>query len=153
MDVDDIDRRIVNALLADGRAGPRDVSAETGIAATTVQRRLEDLEAAGVVDGYTATVDYEALGYDVTAIFHLSVDGDGRAGLIERLRDHDRMVSVYEVTGDHDVVAVGKFTDTEEMNARIKDLLTDPDVQAANTSVVLNTVREFGTFPVDLAET
>ncbi|WP_247005649.1 HTH-type transcriptional regulator Lrp [Halorientalis litorea] len=149
MDIDDTDRRIVNALLDDGRASARDIAAETGVAATTVSKRLDELEASGVVAGYTATVDYEELGYDITAIFHLGVDGDGLASVVERLRGHDRMVGVYEVTGSHDIVAVGKFTDTDEMNAEIKTLLTDEHVKAANTSVVLNTVREFETFAVD----
>lgn len=152
MDIDDTDRRIVNALLGDGRASARDIADETGVAATTVSKRLSDLEDEGVVEGYTATIDYGRLGYDVTAVFHLGVEGDGLSTVVERLQDHDRMVGVYEVTGDHDIVAVGKFTSTEEMNTEIKDLLTDADIRSVTTSVVLNTVREFAGFPVDLAD-
>jgi DNA-binding Lrp family transcriptional regulator len=62
------------------------------------------------------------------------------------------MTSVYEVTGDHDIVAVGKFRDTDEMNARIKDLLTDADIKETNTSVVLNAVTENEQFKLDLGE-
>lgn len=152
MDIDDTDRRIVNALLSDGRASARDIAAETGVAATTVSKRLDELEANDIVAGYTATVDYEELGYDITAVFHLSVDGDGLGAVVERLRDHSRMVGVYEVTGNHDIVAIGKFTDTDEMNAEIKALLTDANVKAANTSVVLNAVREFEKFAVDIGD-
>ncbi|MBX0295998.1 HTH-type transcriptional regulator Lrp [Haloarcula nitratireducens] len=147
--VDDIDRRVVNALLRDGRASARDVAAETGVAATTVSRRMDQLAETGVIEEYTARIDYAALGYDVTAVFQLSVEGSGLESVTERLRDQSNMVAVYEVTGSHDVVAVGKFRDTGEMNARIKDLLTDPDVRSAATSVVLNTVREHEQFPVE----
>jgi len=147
--VDDIDRQVVNALLRDGRASARDVAAETGVAATTVSRRMDQLVETGIIEEYTARVDYEALGYDVTAVFQLSVDGSGLKTVTARLRDLDNMVAVYEVTGSHDIVAVGKFQDTDEMNAHIKELLTDPDVLSAATSVVLNTVREHEQFPVD----
>lgn len=150
MVVDDTDRRIINALLSRGRASIRDIASEIGAAATTVQNRLSKLEDGGIIEGYRPIVAYEALGYDVTAAFHLSVDGDGIRSVIDQLREHDRMVSVYEVTGNHDVVTIGKFTSTEEMNRQIKDLLTDPDVKAANTSVVLNVVTEDRQFEVDL---
>jgi DNA-binding Lrp family transcriptional regulator len=146
--VDDIDRQVVNALLRDGRASARDVAAETGVAATTVSRRMDQLVDTGIIEEYTARIDYEALGYDVTAVFQLSVDGNGLKPVTERLRDLEQMVAVYEVTGSHDIVAVGKFRDTDEMNAQIKDLLTDPDVRTADTSVVLNTVCEHEQFPV-----
>jgi len=150
MDIDDIDRQIVNALLGNGRASARDIAAETGVAATTVSKRLATLEDEAVVEGYMPTVDYGALGYDVTAVFHLSVEGTGLGPVVDRLQAHDHMIGVYEVTGSHDIVAIGKFTTTDEMNREIKDLLTDADVRAANTSVVLNVVREYEQFPVDV---
>ena len=147
--VDDIDRQVVNALLDDGRASARDVAAETGVAATTVSRRMDQLVETGVIEEYTARVDYAELGYAVTAIFQLSVDGSGLVEVTERLRDQPNMVAVYEVTASHDIVAVGKFRDTDDMNAHIKELLTDPDIRTASTAVVLNTVREHEQFPVD----
>ncbi|KOX94987.1 HTH-type transcriptional regulator Lrp [Haloarcula rubripromontorii] len=150
--VDDTDRQVVNALLQDGRASARDVAAATGIAATTVSRRMDDLESTGVIDEYTVDIDYGALGYDVTAVFQLSVEGDGLGRVVDQLRDRREMVAVYEVTGDHDIVAVGKFTDTQSMNERIKTLLTDEDIRSASTSVVLNTVCEHEQFPVDGAD-
>lgn len=151
--VDDTDRQVVNALLQDGRASARDVAAATGIAATTVSRRMDDLEATGVIDEYTVDVDYGALGYDVTAVFQLSVEGDGLGRVVAQLREQREMIAVYEVTGSHDIVAVGKFTDTKSMNERIKTLLTDADIRSASTSVVLNTVCEHEQFPVDGTDT
>lgn len=150
MDIDDIDRQIVNALLGNGRASARDIAGETGVAATTVSKRLASLEENGIIEAYIPQVDYDELGYDVTAVFHLSVEGGGLGTVVERLRAHEQMVGVYEVTGDHDIVAIGRFIDTDQMNAEIKDLLTSPDITATNTSVVLDTVREYEQFPVDL---
>jgi hypothetical protein len=56
---------------------------------------------------------------------------------------------VYETTGDHDIIAIGKFTDTDHMNDQIKELLVDPDINESNTSVVLNTVAENEQFDLE----
>jgi DNA-binding Lrp family transcriptional regulator len=62
------------------------------------------------------------------------------------------MVSVYEVTGDYDVIAIGKFTDTDGMNDQIKSILADTDIRESNTSVVLNAVTENKQFDLDVDE-
>jgi AsnC family. len=59
------------------------------------------------------------------------------------------MISVYEVTGDYDVIAVGKFKDTDGMNDQIKSLITDTDIRESSTSVVLNRVSEHQQFDLD----
>jgi DNA-binding Lrp family transcriptional regulator len=60
------------------------------------------------------------------------------------------MISVYEVTGDYDIVAIGKFRDTDEMNDGIKSLLTDENIRESNTSVVLSAVSENEQFELDI---
>jgi DNA-binding Lrp family transcriptional regulator len=143
------DRRLINALLEDGRASLRSLAEDLDVSVTTVSNHLSDLEEQGIIQGYTPVVDYGELGYDVTAIIQLKVEGDALPDITDRLQDHRQMVSVYEVTGDHDIVAIGKFTDTDHMNEGIKELLIDPDIKESNTSVVLNTVIENEQFELD----
>jgi len=146
-DLDDTDRQLLNALLRDGRASARELAAATGVATATVTKRIRRLEDAGVIEEYRPQLDYAAVGYDVTALFHLDVAGQGLPEVVEELQANERMIGVYEVTGSHDVVAVGKFTSTDEMNAQIKELLTDEHVRSATTNVVLDIVREYVQFP------
>jgi DNA-binding Lrp family transcriptional regulator len=146
-DLDDTDRQLLNALLRDGRASARELAAATGVATATVTKRIQRLEDAGVIEEYRPQLDYAAAGYDVTALFHLDVAGQGLPEVVEELQANERMIGVYEVTGSHDVVAVGKFTSTDEMNAQIKELLTDEHVRSATTNVVLDIVREYVQFP------
>ncbi len=150
MTYENLDSELVNELLADGRASLRSLAEELDVSVTTVSNHLSDLEDRGVIRGYAPVVDYGKLGYDVTAVIQLKVEGSALPEITDRLRGHDQMVSVYEVTGDHDVVAVGKFTDTDHMNDQIKALLTDPDIKESNTSVVLNTVVEDEQFELEV---
>jgi len=150
MTYENLDRKLVNALLGDGRASLRSLGEDLDVSVTTVSNHLSDLEDEGIINGYTPKVDYDALGYDVTAIIQLKVEGSSLPEVTENLRDHKQMISVYEVTGDYDIIAVGKFTDTDGMNAQIKELLTDPEIKESNTSVVLNTASEHEQFDLEL---
>jgi DNA-binding Lrp family transcriptional regulator len=152
MTYENLDRKLVNALLGDGRASLRSLGEDLDVSVTTVSNHLSDLEDEGIINGYTPKVDYDALGYDVTAIIQLKVEGSSLPEVTDNLQEHKQMISVYEVTGDYDIIAVGKFTDTDGMNAQIKELLTDPEIKESNTSVVLNTASEHEQFDLELKE-
>ena len=150
MEIDDTDRRIVNALVADGRADHSDISAATGISVHVVEHRLEALEREGVVGDCEPQLDYDALRFDVTAVFHLTAHRGERDALTDLLLRDDRLLTVYEVTGKYDVVAIGKFTSVTALNERIGSLLTAPSVRDASTAVVSEVGQEHARFPVDL---
>ena len=149
MTYENLDRRLINALLEDGRASLRSLTEDLDVSVTTVSNHISDLEEQGIIEGYVPEVNYGELGYDVTAIIQLKVEGSALPEITERLSEQTHMVSVYEITGDHDIVAIGKFTDTDHMNAQIKELLVDPEIKESNTSVVLNTVVEHEQFQLD----
>ncbi|WP_459193487.1 winged helix-turn-helix transcriptional regulator [Halosimplex sp. J119] len=151
-DIDDTDRRILDALLDNGRASASELAEAAGVATATATKRLQRLEESEVIDGYRPEIDYEAFGYEVTAVFRLDVEGSGLTEVVEDLRETGHMIGVYEVTGSDDVVAIGKFETTEAMNAQIKDLLTHSEVHAARTSIALDTVCEYAPVPAAPAD-
>ncbi|RZV10586.1 AsnC family transcriptional regulator [Natrinema hispanicum] len=149
MTYEHLDADLVNELLGDGRASLRSLAEKLDVSVTTVSNHLSDLEDEGVIEGYTPQVDYDALGYDVTAIMQLKAEGSALPEITQTLKDHRQMISVYEVTGDYDVIAIGKFKDTDDMNDEIKSLITDPDIKQSNTSIVLNIVSENEQFELE----
>ena len=151
MTYEHLDADLVNELLGDGRASLRSLAEKLDVSVTTVSNHLSDLEDEGVIEGYTPQVDYDALGYDVTAIMQLKAEGSALPEITQTLKDHRQMISVYEVTGDYDVIAIGKFKDTDDMNDEIKSLITDPDIKQSNTSIVLNIVSENEQFELETA--
>src|SRR6056297_3217408 len=149
MTYEHLDADLVNELLGDGRASLRSLAETLDVSVTTVSNHLSALEDEGVIEGYTPRVDYDAVGYDVTAIMQLKAEGSALPEITQTLKDHRQMISVYEVTGDYDVIAIGKFKDTDDMNDQIKQLITDPDINQSNTSIVLNAVSENEQFELD----
>ncbi|MFP8953834.1 HTH-type transcriptional regulator Lrp [Natrialbaceae archaeon A-arb3/5] len=152
MTYEHLDSDLVNELLGDGRASLRSLAEELDVSVTTVSNHLSDLEDEGVIEGYTPRVDYDALGYDVTAIMQLKAEGSALPSITDTLQDHRQMISVYEVTGDYDIIAIGKFKDTDDMNDQIKSLITDPDINQSNTSIVLNAVAENEQFELETGD-
>ncbi|WP_306061365.1 HTH-type transcriptional regulator Lrp [Natronococcus wangiae] len=152
MTYEHLDEELVNELLGNGRASLRSLAEELDVSVTTVSNHLSDLEENGVIQGYTPKVDYDALGYDVTAVIQLKTEGSALPEITETLQDHQQMISVYEVTGDYDVIAIGKFKDTDDMNEQIKSLITNPDINQSNTSIVLNAAAENEQFELNADE-
>jgi Lrp/AsnC family leucine-responsive transcriptional regulator len=140
LDIDAVDRAILTGMLEDGRAGPSRLAERAGVATSTATKRRQRLEARGIVGGYRPEVDYQALGYDVTAVFRLAVAGHGLAAVVSTLQANRRMVSVYEVTGETDVIGVGIYETTEELRRAVTDLLRLESVREVETSLVLETV-------------
>lgn len=152
MTYENLDSKLVNALLNDGRTSLRNLAEHLDVSVTTVSNHLRDLEDEGVIEGYTPRVNYAAVGYDVTAVIQMKVEGDALSDITDYLRAQPRMVSVYEVTGNYDVIAVGKFKNTDDMNDQIKALLSEADIRESNTSVVLNAVSENDQFELEVDE-
>ena len=150
MTYENLDTELINELLGDGRASLRQLAEKLDVSVTTVSNHLDDLESAGVIQGYSPQVDYEALGYGVTAIIHLNIEGSGLSEVADSLREYDQLTSVYEVTGNHDVVVIGKFKDTDDMNDLIKKLINNTDINESDTSVVLDTVCENEQFELEM---
>ncbi|MFH5801607.1 HTH-type transcriptional regulator Lrp [Haladaptatus sp. CMAA 1911] len=149
MTYENLDKELINVLLNDGRASLRGIAEELDVSVTTVSNHLENLQDAGVIVGYSPRLDYDSLGYDVTAVIQLKVEGTALPDVTARLQEQPQMISVYEVTGDHDIIAVGKYTDTNDMNQQIKTLLSDEDINESNTSVVLNAASEHEQFEIE----
>lgn len=149
MAYDNLDAQLINELIGNGRASMRSLADTLDVSVTTVSNHLGDLESEEIIDGYTPIVNYQSLGYDVTAIIQLKVEGEALPDLTERLTEHRQVISVYEITGSYDILAVGKFADTDDMNDQIKAVLTDPAVIESNTSVVLATPQENEQFELE----
>jgi DNA-binding Lrp family transcriptional regulator len=142
MTYDNIDVEIIDLLLEDGRASLRSIAEEIGVSVTTVSNHLNEMEQEGIIEGFKPVLSYPDLGYTVTSVLMIKAEGDDILELVEELSEEESFLNVYEVTGDFDVIAIGKFRDTEEMNDIIKDLLNNPMVRETNTNVVLSTVKE-----------
>ena len=136
MDVDDIDRQVLAALIADGRAADADLGAAAGVGASTASWRRRSLEDAGVIREYQPRLDYAALDHPVTALFQVDVAPSARETVVAALRDDDRFHTVYEVAGPDDVLAFGRFPDRDSLVRARRHLRGEEGVRHARVTPV-----------------
>src|SRR5947209_14947453 len=74
-EIDEIDRQIVALLRENARRSFQDIGARVSLSAPAVKRRVDRLEADGVISGYAAVVDPAALGWNTHAIVALYCEG------------------------------------------------------------------------------
>src|SRR5437868_1428622 len=77
VELDALDRRLVRALSRDGRRPAAALAKELGLSRQAVTERIRDLERHGVIRGYRADVDAEALGLGIRAQIRVAIDGTG----------------------------------------------------------------------------
>jgi DNA-binding Lrp family transcriptional regulator len=142
LELDDLDRRILQAYLLDARVSYRELARKLGVSTTTIQSRTTKLEKSRIIKGYSAIYDHERIGFQLTAITEVSV---AKGKLLELEREVAKMpqvLAVYDVTGLTDAIVIAKFKGREDLSKFTKVLLAMPFVERTNTHMVLATVKE-----------
>lgn len=138
----DLDVRLINALKANARRSLRQLAADLGVSTGTISKRLDRLMERGIITGFRPVVDYAKLGFGLLAITRIKARGEALPGIVANLRDDPFLTHVYEITGDFDIMVVGRYRDENEMNREIKRMLSLPGIESTNTSVVLSAAKE-----------
>ncbi len=142
LSIDEIDRKILNELLRDSRRSYRSLARRAGISVGTVLSRIRRLEKIGVIKGYSAILDHEKLGYQLTVVAEITVSKGKLLEMEEAIGKLPNTCAVYDVTGLTDALVIAKFHNREELSKFTKSLLSMPFVDRTNTHMVLTTVKE-----------
>jgi DNA-binding Lrp family transcriptional regulator len=140
--IDHLDLKILRHLLANGRLSFRQLASDLHVSTTTVASRVARLERDGVIRGYSTSVDFQGLGYDLTVVTEIQVS---KGRLVEMEREIAKMpgvCAVYDVTGELDAMVISKCRNREELSRFTKGLLALPFIERTNSHVVLTTVKE-----------
>ena len=140
--MEELDRRLVGLLLADGRMSYTDLGKATGLSTSAVHQRVRRLEERGVITGYTATVSPEALGLPLTALISVTPFDPSAPDDVP-----DRLAHIPEIEDCHSVAGVESYVlkvrvptpaNLEDLLARIRSAAS----VSTRTTVVLSTPWE-----------
>jgi DNA-binding Lrp family transcriptional regulator len=141
--LDEVDRKILDHLERDGRATLADVGVAVGLSSSAVKRRVDRLEASGVIVGYAAIVDPAAVGDRLEAFVELyCADSVAPGDLLSSVGGLDVVVAAHTVAGDADAIVRVRVEGIEELERTIEQLRRDPKVMRTRTMVALSTLVE-----------
>jgi DNA-binding Lrp family transcriptional regulator len=142
MQLDETDVKILKALTVDARLSSRHIAKQCGVSIGTALSRIRKMEDEGIVKGYSALLDHEKLGYELTVVSEITVSKGRLLEMESEIARFPNVCCVYDVTGLLDAIIIAKFKNREELGKFTKRLLALPYVERTNTHVVLTTIKE-----------
>jgi len=140
--VEETDRAILSALAGDGRQSYTDLAEKVGLSVSAVHQRVRRLEQRGVIRGYTAVLDNEALGLPLTAFVAIRpIDPSQPDDAPERLADLPEIESCYSVAGDDFYLLLVRVASPADLERLLQEIRKAANV-ATRTTVVLSTPYE-----------
>jgi Lrp/AsnC family leucine-responsive transcriptional regulator len=142
---DDINRKILRELQVDGRIPWVELADRVNLSATACQRRVQSLIDSGVIDGISARVNPEALGYEVEAFVSVYVDRqDVKLAQQFRaaIRKYPEVQACHMMTGQVDYLLRVVAKDLKSYGRFVEEkILGMPGVKDASSSIVLDRIK------------
>jgi Lrp/AsnC family leucine-responsive transcriptional regulator len=140
--LDDVDLKILSYLVEDARISQRAIARAVGMSAPSVADRINRLEAAGVIQGYHATLNYGALERPMTVVIEVQSERSStQPELAKRLVEMPEVERVDIVTGSTDLQLRLRVRDQAHLNEVLFNnlLLASTDIRHTETYLCLTT--------------
>lgn len=137
MEIDDLDRRLIEALQQDARASLKALAERVGLSSPSVSDRLRRLEARGIVRGFGVEIDPAALGYGLQALVRIR-PLPGKQHMVQKLiEDTPEICECDKVTGEDCYVARLIVRSMAQLDAIVDRIAEKAET---NTSIVKSQV-------------
>ncbi len=140
LNLDDVDRKILRELQADGRASFRDISSRIGISTPTVSARVQAMLDVGLIKGYSVMLDSEMLGQISVALMIESRPSDLEK-VVEKIKDDEIVRQIY-ILSDSRILCILSFYNQMKYQRFLEALGQVPEIMKMDNSMVLRTAKE-----------
>lgn len=150
--IDDIDRQILNILQQNARTPNAEIARQIGMAPSAVLERIRKLETRGVIRGYEARIDPEALGLNLLAFVFVRSDDTSGQSTGEVLAAIPEVQEVHHIAGEDCYLAKVRVPDSKTLARLLRERFAGSGtVRSTRTTVVLETLRECARLPLPQA--
>jgi DNA-binding Lrp family transcriptional regulator len=137
--LDDIDRQILALLREDGRRTVADIASRVNLSAAPVTRRIDRLERAGVIAGYTVLLDHAKIGETIEAFTEIRFAGDGDIDeTVRAISQLSEVREVFTIAGDPDALVRIRVDDVEHLKQVVNALRRSGRITGTKTLMVLD---------------
>lgn len=151
MSADIKDIRIIEQLNKDGRLSLRKIAKRLDYSPSTVSNRFHKLQDEEIIKSFRPRLDYGKLGFIFTCITQIKAEAGRQVEVTETLSEKGYIHSLYQVTGDTDIIAICKFKSRERLRKNLtKDLSKLDGLKDTKTNIALDEKIEGR--PVELSD-
>ncbi len=144
--LDETGWHILQALQENARLSFSELGQRVGLSSPAVTERVRRLEDAGIIRGYRAEIDTTKIGYPITAIIRMQVQGERCTRFTANVQEIPEVLECYRVTGDDSLIMRVMVSCVEHLEAIIDRLSVHGQL---TTSIVLSTpVRKRMVVPI-----
>ena len=153
-ELDDIDRGILHALQTNARDATIETMGErVGVSASTVRNRINDMEEAGIIEGYYPQINYEKADYDLHLLYLCRAPTENRGQLAIEVLEISGVVEVHEVLDSNQNVFVEAIATDPDQMATTHDSLIQMGLDVQSVEYVRNSyIQPFDHFGADVVE-
>lgn len=152
IDLDRTDHRLLGLLQTDGRISNAELAERLNLSASACLRRTQRLEQSGVIAGYRARLNAEALGLPLQVMVRVQLVRHDRPAIesfAARVAEWPEVIECWSLTGDMDYLLHIRVADLAHFNRLLMDqLLASTEVRDVNSSFVLATVKADAGLPL-----
>lgn len=143
--LDAIDEKIIELMQENARISIKDIASQVFLSSPAVTARIERLEKNGIVLGYHAQVNSEALGYRIKAFINLDLEPVQKEVFYPFVEAIPNVIECNCVTGEYAMLIEVAFGNTTELDSFINDLQR---FGKTRTQIVFSTAVEHRGIPV-----
>jgi len=142
--LDPIDHRLLELLQKDGRMKFNKIAELLGLTIPAISHRIQRLEEAGFIKGYTAILDAKRLGKDITAFITVTADsGKHYQMFMERIKESEEILECHSVIGESSSHLLKVRTENiSQLESLVSRIQSWPGVLSTKTNFVLSTIKE-----------
>ena len=152
MELDRTDRRILALLQEDGRRSNVEIAERVALSPSPCLRRIKRLEALGVIRGYRAIIDRDAIGVGLTVLIGIKIgqhSKENAAILQDTLVSMPEVVSCHMVSGSEDFIAEIVVKDLQEYERLLTArLLVLPMIVDVRSNISLRRIKSEAPLPL-----
>ncbi|MBO0776598.1 MAG: Lrp/AsnC family transcriptional regulator [Actinobacteria bacterium] len=139
MAFDELDKRIVSALVGNARATYAEIGAQVGLSAPAVKRRVDRLRSSGAITGFSATVDPSALGWTTEAYVELFCRGrTSPPDIAAAVSKYPEVTGAATITGEADALLHIRAADVQHFEQVVERIGAEPFVVRTRSVIVLS---------------
>jgi len=144
-----VDQRLLKVLQRDARIAFADLAQEVGLSTSACWRKVRQLEADGVIQGYAAQIDPKAVGVAFDAFLSVSIDLRQTAEFEAVIASLDEVVGCYAITGEKDYLVHAMFSSVGAFDHFVRHKLSSlSSVENITSSLAFHTVKRERNIPL-----